>query len=101
MSDEQRFEQIGDENSMLRKRNGALLIENAKLKEETEKLKKEAPLQTNQPAGGFHAMRPQTAQVRAMTPLIAHDTLDDVDSELSELLVANQKRLQQLHNEFK
>lgn len=36
-----------------------------------------------------------------MTPLIANDTLDDIDSELSELLVANQKRLNQLHTEFK
>lgn len=35
-----------------------------------------------------------------MTPLV-NDTLDDVDSELSDLIVANQKRLNQLHQEVK
>ena len=45
-------------------------------------------------------LRPQTAQVRAMTPLM-NDTLEDVDSELSELIVANKKRLNQLHQEVK
>ena len=59
-------------------------------------MKREAPLQTNASAGMM--MRPQTAQVRMSTPL---DQIDDVDSELSEMLANNQRRLQQLHSEFK
>ena len=107
---------MAEENKALKRRTGELLIELTDVRNELYELKhstahipKEGKLQSKFNAFGLPA-RPQTASTRKKetnllgsesNPKTVDQELDDIDSELAELMQRNQNRLQELHSDFK
>ena len=92
---EDRMKQMNQENQLLRKRNGELLIHVSELERKIQDLKKQQTLEC-MPA------RPQTSQGAFMR----HEDLDsmatdDFGKELNEMILKNQQRLAELQSDFK
>ena len=119
MTYEDRMKDMAEENKSLKRRTGELLIELCDVKAERDKLKRETSHIPREgvlaqprvmPFSGLPA-RPGTAQVRKNNSgLMAseqsgkfdvNDAMDELDTELEELMQRNQARLQELHSDFK
>ena len=116
MTYEERMKEMAEENKALKRRTGELLIELTDVRTELDELKqntahipKEGKLQSKFNAFGLPT-RPSTASTRKneanllaseSTPKTVDQELEDIDSELAELMQRNQNRLQELHSDFK